>query len=179
MKHDVCGLSFSGIIYLDDSIPRSPVRQCYAGNDCRAARWHYDFIHMVYGFCFWLLLLNPLWVGIATAIFSVIGLCSKEEKTRLFIFACFLNGFALFPTFLMFLTMLGSVCVWSWVRVMPILAFGLLICVLLSFLIIILTLVLFRKQNNSRPWQSFLYQVLTFVHSLLALNWLFMFMPDA
>ena len=142
----------------------------------RSARWHYDFMQVVsgtvYGTCVWLLILSPLWVGIATVIFFVLGLRSKEEKTRLFILAGFLNGFPLFVMSLMLLTAWGAMSIWDWVSLMPMLAFGLLICVLLSLLSVILALVLFWKQRNSRPWQSFLYQVLTFVHCLLVFIWL-------
>jgi len=68
----------------------------------------------------------------------------------------------------------------AWLHFFPIPVFGLLICIVLSFVLLLFAFVLlFRKQNGDRPWKLFLYLVLTLVHSLLALNWLFMFMPDA
>jgi len=157
-----------------------------------AARWFYDFTQYFYELLCWLFYPGYLLVIILAIAFSIIGFRSKEKKTVSFIATCVLNGFAVFSTFCTFLMMFsgghsvrqmsgGNMNAWSaWLHFFPIPVFGLMFCILLSFLLILIVFVqLFRKQKESRPWKLFFYQVLTLAHCFLAFNWLFMFMPDA
>ena len=147
---------------------------------------------ILYKFCFWLLYPGCLLIVAVVVIFSIVGLRSKEGKTRPFIFACCLNGFAVFSTLCTFLMMFsgghpvrqmsgGNMDAWSlWLSFFPIPMFGLMLCVIFSFVLVCITLVpLFWKPNDSRQWTFFAYQGLTLAHVLLAFNWLVMFMPDA
>ena len=158
----------------------------------RSARWYYDFKQNFYTLLSDLFIPSYLLVVIATIIFSIIGLCSKETKTRLFVIACFPNGFAIFSTFCTLLMMFsgghpvrqmsaGNWNAWStWLHFFPIPALGLLLCILVSFVLVCIALVqLFWKLNDRRQWKLFAYLGLTLAHAILAFNWLMMFMPDA
>ena len=167
----------------------------------RAARWFYDFTQNFYDFLSVLFFPGYLLVIILAVILSITGLLKWEKKiraivispnfTKSFVAAFFMNGFAVLSTLCTFLMMFsgghstrqmtGSMEIWrAWLHFFPIPVFSLLICIVLSFVLLLFAFVLlFRKRNGDRPWKLFFYLVLTFVHVLLAFNWLFMFMPDA
>jgi uncharacterized protein YjbI with pentapeptide repeats len=158
----------------------------------RAATWLYDLEQSFYELLHVLFSPSFLLITAAAILFSVIGLRSKETKTRLFGLACGLNGFALFSTFSTLQMMFsgghpvmqmsgGNYAAWSaWFHFFPFPMLGLMICVPLAFGLVIYGLVLvIRKQNNTRPWKLFWYLILTLAHCLLAFNWLLIFMPDA
>ena len=168
----------------------------------RSARWFYDFTQDFYEILCMLFCPGYLLIGIAAIIFSIAGLLQWGAKlrtiaippnhTKSFVTAFFLNGFAVFSTLSTLLMMFsgghsvrqmsaGNWNAWSaWLHFFPIPAFGLVIGIVLSFLLVLIVFVqLFRKQQEDRPWKLFFYQVLTLAHCLLAINWLFMFMPDA
>jgi len=157
----------------------------------RTARWWYDLKENIADFLTVAFYPGYLLTLIFSVICSVVGLRYEEKKTRSFLIAFFLNGFAVFSTLCTFLMMFsgghpvrqmsGSMDVWSaWLSFFPIPAFGLMFCVGCSFVLICIVItLLIRNRNNCRPWQLFLYQVLTLVHCFLAFHWLIMFMPDA
>jgi len=175
---------FTGVTGIDD-VQRQALEK-------RAARWWYDLKAGISDFltaAFYLV--YPLVIILAVAS-SLIGLRKKENKTRSFIIACLLNGFAVFSTFCTLLMMFsgghpvrqmsqGNYDAWSfWLHFFPIPALGLLLAIVCSFVLMLIALVaLFRRQRGERPWRLFFYLVLTFVHCLFAFNWLIMFMPDA
>ena len=158
----------------------------------RSARWFYDFVQNSYK-------ISRLWFYpgcLLTLIFAVIcsitGIRSKEKKTRSFMIAFLLNGFAVFSTFCTFLMLFsgghpvrqmsgGNYNAWStWLHFFPIPMLGLMICIVCSVVLIFIVLIrLILNRNNVQPWRLFFYQVLTLTHCLFAFNWLIMFMPDA
>jgi hypothetical protein len=174
---------FSGVTGIDDA-----QRQAL---EKRTARWWYDLKEGVGDFLTVTFYPGYLLTLIFVITCSIVGLRYKEEKTRLFMIAFYINGFAVFSTFCTFLMlfsgghfvrqMSGNMEVWrAWLHFFPIPAFGLMICIVCSFVLMCIVLVLLiRNHNNCRPWKLFLYQVLTLLHCLFAFNWLIMFMPDA
>ena len=135
----------------------------------QAARWQYDLqvgIQDTFEAVFYPLYMS---VAILAVLFSILGLCAKEEKTRLFVTALFLNAFAVYAPFNILL-MIGSRA-WG---LYVISFFGMAICVVISFVSVLLALI---KRNGHRSWQLFFYQMLTLAHCLLAFYWVILFVP--
>jgi hypothetical protein len=159
----------------------------------RSARWYYD---LFYGKYFPLLCFCCVLIGETTVvIFSIMGFRSKETKTRLFVWACYINGFVIPFTLCPFL--IGGLAMFlgewgDWLFALNgVLGFALFllfclavgigfpICVLVSFLFTLYSFVLlFRQRDGNRPWQLFFYLALTFAHCFCAFGLWGMFIPD-
>jgi len=186
---DFTGANLEAAIFADVTSVDDDQRQALLK---QSARWWYDLKEGFYDFL--KVAFYPFYLLIAACAitFSIIGHRKKEDKTRSFRIAELLNGFAVFSTLCTLMILFsgghpvrqmsqGNYNAWStWLSFFPIPMLGLMICIVISFILLLLALdPLVWNWHKKRRWGLFFYQILTLVHCLLAFNWLIMFMPDA